>query len=157
MNEKLIKVIEGLEQTEKRPEYSILTAIKVTRTDREKSYSHPLLNFITIATKWTVRGILTGKIGADQIYTPVEVAWMELDLKDARLMATAHKDGVTDSIGYIDCADRIAQYLLELGFVTSWEQGYSYFDGWNLQQLVGFLAVVKQAEERYYEQKGESK
>jgi hypothetical protein len=149
MNEKLTKVIEGLEATETRLEYSILTAIKVTRADREKTYSHPLLNFITIAAKWSLRGILQGKISPQQIYTPVDVAWMELDLKDARLMATAHKDGITDSIGYVDCADRIAQYLLELGFVTTWEQGYSYFEGWNILELVEFLPLVKEAEKKY--------
>jgi Domain of unknown function (DUF6378) len=87
-------------------------ANRIVYGDREKTYGHPALNFERTAALWNAH--LKAKYGfkpysADgQFCLDVEdVAWMMVQLKQARDIHLPKRDNIVDAIGYVACIQKM--------------------------------------------------
>jgi hypothetical protein len=133
-----------MQQASTEGDLAIIEALRITTTARQKTYSHPFINFLNTAIKWSHR--LRHKLKG-VIITPYEVSLLMGDLKDARLDSTVHHDGIVDWMGYLSCFDRIALWLIKNKYAPDWETAVNYFDGWTLAQLQDFQYTVEHHKE----------
>jgi Domain of unknown function (DUF6378) len=83
-------------------------AIKITTSDRNKSYGNPEDNFTNIANLWNAyfrAKLAQGKFGEDNIWVNnADVAQMMILMKIARLATNpGHRDSALDVAGYAAC------------------------------------------------------
>lgn len=90
-------------------------AKNITQVNRPKEYGHPMINFLRMAIRWTIKvqKIVKDaeKRGVPPIITPADVAWMMVDSKVAREEETHKQDNADDIVGYLVCRERIANYM----------------------------------------------
>lgn len=132
-------------------EEAIEQARRVTRTEREVEYAHPLMNFVRAAVRMTQQfhDKLHDADGEPVVFSPYDMALSMVEWKMARMdnHAAVRKDNVTDGIGYYDCYDRIALWLYEhreeewlsqFGDINSYADAVHFFDEWDMGMLYEF-------------------
>lgn len=91
----------------------------ITSEDREKSYGHPLVNFLKEAL---VRSILSG-----QVVTPVDIVFEKYITKIVRESNTFTPDNHLDLAGYAATLDRCDRLMRDMGYKC----GIDEFIGWS--------------------------
>jgi hypothetical protein len=74
-------------------------ADRLTSGDRQQAYSHPSVNFARIARLW--RAHLGCRYGGKIQLDAEDVAWMMVQVKQARDIATPKRDNLVDAAGYV--------------------------------------------------------
>lgn len=87
---------------------------KITDSERQRDYGHPLFNFLRIALHWNA---YLGERAGGMVLTPVDVALMNVGQKIARLQNTFKDDSVLDIAGYAKCVADMDAKMVELGYV----------------------------------------
>lgn len=106
-------------------------ASEITKTDRQKEYGSPLINFLRTAIFWSV--FLAKKLNAP--ITPKDVCWMMSLLKTGREMQTAKRDNGVDSIGYVSLIDAVDRDLKSRGFA----EGVQILESMTIGEMADFL------------------
>jgi len=84
-------------------------AQRIVYGDREQTYDHPSRNFERTALLWTAH--LKAKYGAVAPELDVDdVAWMMVQLKQARQIHQHKRDNLVDAIGYVACMQKMVDY-----------------------------------------------
>ena len=92
-------------------------AIKITTTDRNKSYGNPEDNFANIALLWTA--YLDAKNDACNTINTTDVAIMMILMKCARLATNpSHHDSAVDIAGYAACLADIQDSYRKSSFMV---------------------------------------
>ena len=108
-------------------------AKQVTTGDRQRDYDHPLWNFIRIALLWNSHLMSTGKL--NKLITPEDVAWMMVNVKQARQIKTSKEDNLVDGAGYLACIEQMNILMHELGYID----GIKSFEGKNIAVYQNFM------------------
>lgn len=111
-------------------------AAEITQGDRQRDYSHPLINFLRHAMLLNV--MYTGKLKNGVLFTPVDVAMQMVVLKQARQLNTHKDDNWIDTIGYAACVDSMNALMLALGYT----EGVEAFSGMSLDEMQGVLQLA---------------
>lgn len=89
----------------RQPETIFDEAKKIIYGDREQTYGHPSKNFDATAALWTAH--LKAKYGNELVLDAEDVAWMMVQLKQARNMHQYKRDNLVDAAGYIGCIQKM--------------------------------------------------
>lgn len=108
-------------------------ASEITQGDRQRDYSHPLINFLRHAMLLNV--MYTGKLKTDVLFTPVDVAMQMIVLKQARQLNTHKADNWIDTMGYAACVESMNDLMLALGYT----EGVEAFSDMTLDEMQGVL------------------
>jgi len=108
-------------------------AAEVTKQERQHQYGSPLINFLRIAVRWTMW--LQDVLEPGSYISPVDVAWMMIDLKVARENHSSRRDNGVDLIGYASCHDVMDGHMKELGYIN----GVQFFDEMSFEQMCALL------------------
>jgi hypothetical protein len=83
-------------------------AQRIVYGDREATYGKPSKNFDATAKLWNAH--LSAKYGISDIITAHDVAWMMMQLKQAREMHQHKRDNIVDAIGYVACCQKMIDF-----------------------------------------------
>jgi hypothetical protein len=83
-------------------------AQRIVYGDREKTYDHPARNFERTALLWNAH--IEAKYGSKVKLDVHDVAWMMMQLKQAREIHQHKRDNIVDAIGYIACDQKMIDF-----------------------------------------------
>lgn len=99
-------LVEPLPGEDNWPQETILDeAARLTAGDRQRDYDHPTINFARIARLW--RSHIANRYDVDIPLDGTDIAWMMVNVKQARDVATPKRDCLTDGAGYLRCLERL--------------------------------------------------
>jgi hypothetical protein len=112
---------------------------KIITGPRQNAYAHPIINFLRIGIRWSMRLTSRGKLVYGTCVDPDDVAWMMADFKIAREDAKHQDDNALDLIGYTECWQRLDTAMKQLGLGgMEWFRGRRlYHLCWLLEELTG--------------------
>jgi len=82
-------------------------AQRIVYGDREKTYDHPARNFERTALLWNAHLRAKYPIINFDLIDVHDVAWMMMQLKQAREIYQHNRDNLVDAIGYIACDQKM--------------------------------------------------
>jgi len=88
------------------PEAILDEAKRITTSDRQQDYGHPLADFTRTAMLWT--GILAGRLREGQHVTPMDIPLCMIAVKLARQAHRHKRDNLVDIAGYARTAAMVA-------------------------------------------------
>jgi hypothetical protein len=91
---------------ELQPESVLDEAKRITATDRQASYGHPVDDFTKTAHMWT--GIFAGRLREGAVVTPMDIPLCMIAVKLARQVHRHKRDNLVDIAGYARTASMVA-------------------------------------------------